>query len=76
MFPRPTVGQICTAAGTYGNQLFPSQNSGICLKSQLLGGCDKRCSFSHIVLPQEAIDGAIAKLQRVIDNPSLVEKKV
>lgn len=70
--PRPTVGKLCSAAGCFGNQLFPDYK-GICIRAQLWGECDSNCKHEHILLPDSIIDGTISKLRKVIDNPKLLQ---
>ena len=71
----PIVGVLCAAARTRSNELFPSRKQ-LCIRAQLWGQCNNRCSFEHIKLPQEEIDRVLTLLKPVITNPKLVEDKV
>ena len=70
---KPTVRQLCIAAGASATQLFPAFPS-ICVRAQLYGACDKKCQHQHTKLPDKAIEDAIKVLQPAISNPSKVTK--
>ena len=68
---RPTVKQLCIAAGTSATELFPAHPAE-CKRAQLYGFCDKTCPHKHTKLPDEDISAVINILQPAFDNPKKV----
>ena len=75
MRPRPSVMQLCRAANTSANALFPG-HPNVCVRSQLWGACEKECKHQHTALPDHTIDSALQTLGKVIQNPGLLNNKV
>ncbi len=73
--PRPTVRQLCSAAGCTNLQLFPDHPK-LCLRAQLFGACDKKCKHEHKKVDDNVIATAISALQPAFDASAKVLKEI
>ncbi len=73
--PRPTIKQLCAAAGCSQNDIFPNHKS-LCLRAQLYGLCDKKCRHEHNKMDDDSIKSAINTLQPAFDSSAKLLKQL
>ena len=66
----PRVQDICKVCNVDPDKLF---RPGVCAKGTLFGTCFASCPRAHIQISDDEAKSAIAKLQPVLSNPSLLQ---
>ena len=69
------VVDICKPCGTSPMQLFKNNNK-VCQKSALTNWCHVGCTREHTQITDAEAEHVLATLAPIIDDPSLVQKKV
>lgn len=68
-----SIYKLTKAAGTRSFDLFPA-NDRLCIKAQIWGKCPSDCKHQHVKITDAQADTALKRLDKVISNPSLINK--